>query len=59
MEETFVRLVCPACTKDWQQSPSKLPSHDDSFQCPDCSERRRMAEFARTDRDLETLKQLA
>ncbi len=59
MEETFVRLVCPACTKNWQRSPSKLPSHDAPFQCPDCGERRRMAEFARTERDLMTLKRLA
>jgi tRNA(Ile2) C34 agmatinyltransferase TiaS len=58
MEEAFVRLVCPECTKDWESSPSKLPQCDDMFHCPNCHATRRTAEFTRTDRDLETLKSL-
>ncbi|NHN48780.1 hypothetical protein G9464_14420 [Halostella sp. JP-L12] len=58
MEEAFVRLVCPECTKDWESSPSKLPQYDDMFHCPNCHATRRTAEFTRTDRDLETLKSL-
>ena len=58
MEEAFVRLLCPDCTKSWESSPSKLPSAREQFRCPDCNTSRRTAEFMRTERDLETLKQL-
>jgi len=58
MVETYVRLLCPECTKQWEAAPGELPPHDRTFDCPDCGERRRLAEFARTDRDLETLKTL-
>lgn len=58
MDEAFVRLLCPECTKDWQATPSELPAHDRTFHCPNCHASRQMAEFARTERDLETLKSL-
>lgn len=58
MVETYVRLLCPECTKQWEAPPAELPAHDQSFDCPACGEQRRLAEFARTGRDLETLKTL-
>lgn len=58
MVETYVRLVCPACTKQWESTPRDLPRHDRDFECPDCQENRRLAEFTRTDHDLRTLKGL-
>lgn len=58
MRETYVRLLCPDCEKAWEESPQELPAAGDSFRCPDCRAEHRMAEFTRTDHDLETLKQL-
>jgi len=58
MNETYVRLLCPECGKDWESTPVELPSHDAVFHCPNCHNSRRMAEFTRTDHDLETLKSL-
>ena len=58
MEETYVRLLCPACGKAWEASPGDLPAPARSFSCPDCHATRRTAEFTRTDHDLETLKRL-
>ena len=57
MVETLVRLVCPGCSKDWQESPSDLPRAGADFDCPNCGESRRLSEFAHTERDLETLQQ--
>lgn len=58
MTEAYVRLACPACDKSWEATPGEIPAHDESFDCPDCGERRSTAEFARTRRDLETLRSL-
>jgi predicted RNA-binding Zn-ribbon protein involved in translation (DUF1610 family) len=58
MRETYVRLLCPECNKDWEKSPDDLPAPGDLFHCPNCHASRRTAEFARTDHDLQTLKQL-
>ena len=58
MEEAYVRLRCPECTKDWESTPSELPSHDTVYHCPNCHASRRLAEFTRTDHDLQTLKRL-
>jgi tRNA(Ile2) C34 agmatinyltransferase TiaS len=58
MHEAFVQLLCPECTKSWESTPSDLPGPDANFSCPDCHATRRTAEFMRTDRDLETLKNL-
>lgn len=58
MDRTTVQLLCPECTKDWQTSPDDLPAAAEMFHCPNCHASRRTAEFMRTDRDLQTLKQL-
>jgi len=58
MEEAYVRLVCPECRKEWESTPRDLPAPDELFTCPDCDEQRRLSEFMRTDRDLETLREL-
>lgn len=57
MVEAFVRLICPECSKDWQTSPMELPAVRENFSCPDCHATRRLTEFARTERDLETVRQ--
>ena len=59
MTEAYVQLLCPACRKAWEATPRELPSPGDAFDCPSCGERRRTAEFLRTERDLETLKRLS
>jgi len=59
MEEAYVRLLCPECGKHWESTPSDLPEHTSSFHCPGCHASRRLAEFARTDHDLATLKMFA
>lgn len=55
--EAFVELVCPACEKNWEKSPTELPEPKESFACPDCGERRPLSEFTRSDRDLEILRE--
>jgi len=57
MVEAFVRLVCPECNKGWEENPSELPNHRKNFSCSACHATRRLAEFMRTERDLEAVKQ--
>jgi predicted RNA-binding Zn-ribbon protein involved in translation (DUF1610 family) len=57
MNEAFVQLVCPECTKDWEAKPMDLPAADVAFSCPDCGTERPLAEFMRTERDFEVLKE--
>jgi predicted RNA-binding Zn-ribbon protein involved in translation (DUF1610 family) len=59
MKETYVRLLCPECKKDWEDSPGELPESNRTFHCPNCHASRKMAEFTRTEHDLKTLKQLS
>ncbi|MFB6267977.1 MAG: hypothetical protein ABEI31_09985 [Halodesulfurarchaeum sp.] len=56
--EAYVQLYCSECGKAWEDNPSDLPEADSNFHCPNCHATRRMAEFMRTDRDLEMLKRL-
>ncbi|SDJ56370.1 MULTISPECIES: DUF7836 family putative zinc-binding protein [Natronorubrum] len=58
MDQTTVQLLCPECTKEWQITPGDLPGSTSMFHCPNCHASRRLSEFMRTDRDLQTLKQL-
>ncbi len=57
MDEASARLLCPECGKNWQSSVSGLPHSRDTYHCPNCHASRQLAEFMRTDRDLETLQQ--
>ena len=57
MDQVMVRLLCPECTKHWERPPDNLPDNGSTFQCPECDVERSIAEFMRTGRDLETLKQ--
>lgn len=56
--EAYVQLFCPECRKAWQSTATELPEPEANFSCPNCHATRRTAEFMRTDRDLENLKQL-
>ncbi|MFC7074178.1 hypothetical protein ACFQJ7_01480 [Halovenus rubra] len=58
MEEAYVRLLCPECTKEWQATPDELPETHRVLHCPNCHASRPVSEFARTEHDLNTLKQL-
>jgi len=57
MDEAFVRLSCPECGKYWQTAPTDVPELRSNYSCPDCHLTRRAAEFLRTERDLQTVKQ--
>jgi rubredoxin len=59
MTETYVRLLCPECKKDWESQPGELPDLSRTFHCPNCHASRKMSEFTRTEHDLKTLKQLS
>lgn len=58
MEETYVRLLCPACGKNWEAAPSGLPEPVGTFNCPGCHASRRLSEFARTEHDLRVMQGL-
>ncbi|RDI70319.1 DUF7836 family putative zinc-binding protein [Halopelagius longus] len=57
MVEAFVRLLCPECRKDWESAPTDLFDPKENFTCEGCGTTRRLSEFMRTERDLETVKQ--
>ncbi len=57
--EAYVQLVCSECRKAWESTPNELPDAEQNFSCPNCHATRRTAEFMRTDRDLENLKNLS
>jgi len=59
MDETYVRLLCPECSKSWQSKPTDLPDSDGMFHCPGCHASRHTSEFMRTQHDLRTLQQLS
>ena len=58
MEEAYVRLLCPECTKEWESSPADLPALRRTYHCPNCHASRRLSEFMRTEHDLQTMKAL-
>jgi NMD protein affecting ribosome stability and mRNA decay len=58
MEEAYVRLLCPECTKEWESAPTDLPALHRTFHCPNCHASRPTSEFMRTEHDLQTLKSL-
>ncbi len=58
MDHATIQLLCPECGKNWQTAPETLSEPREMFHCPNCHASRRTSEFLRTDRDLQTLKQL-
>lgn len=59
MAEAYVNLDCPTCDKVWEAPPHDLPGRRDEFTCPDCDAVHPLAEFARSQRDLEVIDQFA
>lgn len=57
MVEAFVRLLCPECGKEWESSPTDLPSPRTNQSCTNCHATRRLSEFMRTERDLKIVKE--
>lgn len=57
MQEAWIRLLCPECGESWQANPTDLPGPRDRMNCGHCDGHRPTAEFARTDRDYEILRQ--
>jgi hypothetical protein len=57
MPEAWIQLSCPACESHWEANPVDLPPSDQDFECQHCQTTRPVAEFMRTQRDLEILKQ--
>jgi len=53
MPETWIDLQCPSCGETWEDSPADLPEPGQDFTCNHCGTERPMAEFMRTDRNLE------
>lgn len=58
MQEAFVELTCPNCEKLWEEDANDMPDPKESFVCSNCGAERRTSEFARTERDLEVLREL-
>lgn len=58
MVRAYVQLACPSCSERWEADPAELPSPKAEFECPHCGATRHLAEFARTQRDLEIMKEL-
>jgi predicted RNA-binding Zn-ribbon protein involved in translation (DUF1610 family) len=59
MQETQVQLLCPACNRDWELDPHDLPGLRGSFACLDCGESGVTADFLRTKRDLDVVRQFS
>jgi len=57
MQEAWIQLQCSDCATEWEANPSDLPAPETSITCDDCGESGRIAEFAKTKRDLEVLKE--
>jgi tRNA(Ile2) C34 agmatinyltransferase TiaS len=58
MRPTWVNLQCPACGRTWEAEPADLPPPEEDFTCDNCGTDRPTAEFMRTERNLEMLRDL-
>ncbi|WP_240936967.1 hypothetical protein ACAH01_09335 [Halomicrobium sp. HM KBTZ05] len=58
MQEAWIQLQCPDCTTEWEQRLSELPASGERFQCDHCDAYNPTAEFAKTTRDLEVLREM-
>jgi len=57
MQESWIQLQCPACEKHWEANPADVAAPDADLECEDCGETRPAAEFTKTARDLEILRE--
>lgn len=57
MQEAWIRLLCPGCGESWEANPTDLHGPREGMDCNHCDVHRPTAEFARTDRDYEILRQ--
>jgi len=58
MQEAWIQLQCPDCSTDWEAKISELPPSSERFQCDHCDVSHPTAEFAKTARDLEVLRDM-
>jgi hypothetical protein len=58
MQEAWIQLVCPACDAEWEASVRDLPAPGEQFQCDQCRGYAPTAEFTKTARDLEVLRNM-
>ncbi|QCC50808.1 DUF7836 family putative zinc-binding protein [Halapricum salinum] len=56
MQESWIPLQCPECNESWEATPADLPEPDESFVCDHCDAVRPTAEFTKTARGLEILR---
>ena len=53
MTETWIELQCPGCGETWEAAPADLPQPGREFTCQHCGRDGPVAEFMRTERNLE------
>jgi uncharacterized Zn ribbon protein len=58
MQEAWIQIQCPDCTTEWEERVSELPASGKQFQCDHCDTYSSMAEFTKTARDLEVLRDM-
>lgn len=56
MQEAWIQLHCPDCQENWEANPADLPEPDSEFSCQHCDSARPTAEFVKTTRGLEILR---
>ena len=56
MQESWIPLQCPECNESWEATLADLPEPDESFVCDHCDAVRPTAEFTKTARGLEILR---
>ncbi|WP_436926454.1 DUF7836 family putative zinc-binding protein [Halosimplex amylolyticum] len=57
MQEAWIQLRCPDCGEQWEANPADLPEPDGTLGCNHCDTSRRVAEFTKTTRDFEILRE--
>lgn len=58
MQEAWIQLQCPDCTTEWEAKVRELPASGQQFQCDHCDTYCPTAEFTKTARDLEVLRNM-
>ena len=57
MREGWIRLECADCGEQWDADPADLPAPGNEFRCDHCGSERPVAEFPKTPRGLDILKE--